>query len=92
MPRNYYIGWSVSELEAVQRAIQGALTTGQATEISIAGVRTVYDPKNATNLESQLDRVEYSLYLKDQELDTADQTGAANPYATRNRHTQVDFR
>jgi hypothetical protein len=90
MPRNYYLGWTIGELEQVQDAIQRALTTGQQTEISIAGVRTVYEPGQVSNLTTQLDRVEYAMYVLDQ-AESEPSGNYPNPYATRNRHTRPNF-
>ena len=63
MALNRFIGWSRTELESARRAVQTARLTGQPTELSIAGVRTVFDP-----VKLDLDRVLNDVQLSLSEL------------------------
>lgn len=89
MPSNKFLGWNRKDLEAMRTACQGARLTGIATEVVIAGVKTVYDP-GRMNLNTILDEVQYAI----SQLEDADPTNPLdqNPYHQRPAVSRVCFR
>jgi len=88
MAQNKFLGWSIEDLEAARRALQQANITGAATEITISGVRFVYDPVKL-DIARALNDVQFAL----SEHPSADPTDPlyASPYGNKVMHTETRF-
>lgn len=91
MPVDFYLGKSTAELLDLLKKVQARQANGNLTEFMGAGIRGRRDFQGASATETEIIRLQYSLYLRDQALDTP--TGDyPNPYDQRVRSTRARYR
>ena len=93
MPVDYYPNKSVQELTGILETLQKRQTQGAVTEVTAAGVMTRRELGRGATMnartETEIKRVLYSLYLRAQGTDAAEDW--PNPYAGIIRRTRVRY-
>jgi ubiquitin-protein ligase len=82
MPRDWYPTKTVEELLTVLAALQDRQINGTITEVAAAGVRTVKSAPPSGDLDTLIDRVLFSLHVKNP---------AEYPYTPKIKRTRTAY-